>query len=71
MSRFITRSYKNKFDDIPFVHVHIIHIHFEYKWMLDPQNVEHFSNFTSVIYSFFVVDKFTSVLHVYFINFIF
>lgn len=33
--------------------------------MLDPQNVEHFSNFTSVIYSFFVVDKFTSVLHLY------
>lgn len=44
--------------------------------MLDPQIVEHFSNLISVIYSFFVVDKFnyiciTCVLYqLYFLNYL-
>lgn len=75
MSRFITRFHWTFLTKINLM-TYLLYMFILYTyilstnecWILKMLNISVISH---VIYSFFVVDKFTSVLHVYFINFIF
>lgn len=76
MSRFITRFHWTFLTKINLM-TYLLYMFILYTyilstnecWILKMLNISVISHL--LFYSFFVVDKFTSVLHVYFINFIF